>query len=371
MNVQASSIPKLKGNVLVVDDEPDGFDVIEGILFHEKYNLQYASSGFEALRRLENDDLPDIILLDVMMPGLDGLEVCRRIKANSSWQHIPIIMVTALQSKVMMARCLELGADDFVNKPLSSMELRARVRSLLRIKHQYDALQTSLQLRQDMSSMIVHDLRNPLTSILFGCEVLKRTSLDEKQQRKVSQIEIAGHQLQSLIDSLLMMAKLEEGKMVLDRETIHLTKLCGKVLKDFEPIAAQRQLALVDDFPSTDVTLNVDATLLRRVFDNLLSNAIKFSPNGGKITLTVSAACGDRIQICVADEGIGVKEEIRQLIFEKYEVGNVVSGVTQIGLGLAFCKMAIEAHCGTISVSDNIPKGAVFCVELPANTPLF
>lgn len=135
-----------KSSVLVVDDEPNGFEVIEALLFREGYNLSYASGGLEALNSLDQIK-PDVILLDVMMPDFDGIDTCIRIKSNQSWCHIPIIMVRALNSKEDLAQCLDAGADDFIGKPITGLELRARVRSMLRIKKQHDSLQATLKLR--------------------------------------------------------------------------------------------------------------------------------------------------------------------------------------------------------------------------------
>lgn len=133
-------------SILVIDDEERVFDVIEGLLIREGYQLTYASSGPAAIQQMDALQ-PDVILLDVMMPQMDGIEACRQIKANPNWKHIPIIIVTALTSKADLARSLEAGADDFISKPINSLELRARVRSMLRIKIQYDALTATLRLR--------------------------------------------------------------------------------------------------------------------------------------------------------------------------------------------------------------------------------
>ncbi|MBW4657156.1 MAG: hybrid sensor histidine kinase/response regulator [Drouetiella hepatica Uher 2000/2452] len=351
-----------KNSILVVDDEPSGFDVIEGILFGENYELHYASSGAAAIKRIETV-LLDLILLDVMMPDMDGIEVCRWIKTSSA-QHIPVIMVTALSSKVVLARCLETGADDFIDKPVNPLELRARVRSMLRIKKQHDALQASLQLRQDMSDMVIHDLRNPLTSIILSCAILKRTELQGMQQHKVEQILQAGQQLQSMIDSLLLMAKLEADRLVLERSSVDLCELAQQSLADFRAIALAKQIDLISDFPSHHQSVYVDEALLRRVLDNLLSNAIKFSSYGSQVTLRISFSSTQRVRIEVADQGKGIKAELRQSIFDKYEVGDCVNGVAQMGLGLAFCKMAIEAHGGKIFVEENQPTGAILVVEI-------
>lgn len=133
-------------SILIIDDEESIFEVIEGLLYREGYNLSYVNSGQTALEQID-DIQPDVILLDLMMPQMDGIETCQHLKSNERWCHIPIIMVTALSSKEDLARCLNAGADDFLSKPINSIELRARVRSMLRIKLQYDALVANQRLR--------------------------------------------------------------------------------------------------------------------------------------------------------------------------------------------------------------------------------
>ncbi|HBE18049.1 MAG TPA: hybrid sensor histidine kinase/response regulator [Cyanobacteria bacterium UBA11149] len=349
--------------ILVIDDDPDNFDVIETLLCHENYHFNYASSGIKALDRLDTI-APDIILLDVMMPDMNGIEVCRRIKTNPNWRHIPIIMVTALSSKEDLARCLDTGADDFLSKPVNGIELRARIRSLLRIKQQYDALQASLQIRQDMSNMIVHDLRNPLTSIMLSCEMLKLTDLAELQQKKIKQIGIASKHLESLIDSLLIMAKLEAGHMLLNLTDVDLITMTEMVVSDIQPMASQRRIELISHLPDSQKFIKLDSSLFRRVLDNLLMNAIKFSPKDSKIVVEIDYPSHIDAIIRVIDRGPGVSQELKQRIFDKYEVGSFFADVKQTGLGLAFCKMAVEAHGGTIYISDNQPRGSIFTVEI-------
>lgn len=338
------------------------------MLGNEGYTLLYDPNGIAALKRLETT-LPDVILLDLKMPTMDGLEVCQRIKTNYRWRPIPIIMLSELNSRLVLSRCLELGGDDFVDKPINSLELRARVRSMLRVKQQYDELQQAIQLRQDLSDMIVHDLRNPLTSIIIACELLKQTDLQNTQQTKVNQVLAATQRLERLIDNLLTMAELQADKLLLNREAIDLCDLGRQVVADFQPITAQIPLQLISHLPRPGQTVWGDAVLLRRILENLLANAIKFSPKGSPVTLEIDYP-GDTIaRIKVSDCGFGVKAELKQAIFQKYEIGQVVKGVTQIGLGLAFCKMAIEAHGGQILVEDNQPSGSIFTVILEQAMP--
>lgn len=375
-------------SVLVVDDDPNGFDVIEAHLYREGYNLTYVSSGIEALNCLDSVE-PDVILLDVMMPQMDGVEVCRQIKSDLYWKHIPIIIVTALNSKEDLARSLDAGADDFLTKPVSGIELRARVRSMLRIKQQYDALEAMLCMREDLSNMIVHDLRNPLTTILMSSSLLIDSGLEGKMLERIQLILSAGRQLDSMINDLLMLAKMQSGKLVLNRVAVNLNELATKALSRFANVATSKNIQLKSKLTEHSYPIAADANLLYRVFDNLISNAIKFSPPNTTITLQVDypggqvsdsarvaqasngsvlpiAAGSDqkRAIIRIADEGFGIREDLKQRIFDKYEVGNVMTGVSQIGLGLAFCKMVVEAHQGMIFVEDNKPRGSIFTVVL-------
>ena len=358
-------------SILIVDDEPKNFEVIETFLDSENYILNYANSGVKALQRL---DLlkPDLVLLDVMMPELDGMEVSRRIKANPQWQSIPIIMVTALTTKQDLAACLEAGADDFISKPINSTELRARVRSMLRIKQQYDQVQSLLdqqknlmQTREDMVNMIVHDLQNPVAAILLASELLKNPKMTaEKREKKVNQIANTTQRLRALINNLLLMAKFESGKMALNQKAVDVEKICCSTLMELEPIASHKNIRLMSSFPSEPTMIYVDSDLFRRVLDNLLSNAVKFSPPETEIILKVETLDSQKAKIQVIDTGLGIKEELRELIFEKYEVGTLMKNVPQTGLGLAFCKMVIEAHGGKISVENHDPQGSIFTLEL-------
>jgi signal transduction histidine kinase len=358
-------------SILVVDDEPTGFTVIQALLKPEGYHLHHVPSGQDALDYVHNQP-PDMVLLDVMMPGMDGIECCRQLKTNPAWEAIPVIMVTALNSQDDLARCFEAGADDFIAKPVNRLELRARVKSLLRIKQQHDALKATMQLREDMSAMIVHDLRNPITSILLGTQfVLLKDNLNADDKERLQNVHTSCQRLNSMVNELMLMAKLEAGQLTLKRSPIDLRALATDVVTEFEEIAAAKQIHIETSLPSPGGEINADKNLLHRLLDNLLSNAIKFSPQDSTISLTIhcipgasdSALCGQTI-IQVADEGPGIEPHLRQTIFEKYQTGKSIKSVAQTGLGLTFCKLVADAHGGQIYVKDHSPRGSVFTVEI-------
>ena len=361
--------------VLIVDDEPMARDIMEGFLFQEGYELVFASSGLEALSILEAVN-PDLILLDVMMPDLNGFEICQRLKADKTWRHVPIILVTALGQQADLARGFEAGADDFLRKPVDDIELRARVRGMLRIKKQHDELQANLHLREDLAHMIVHDMRTPVSAILGYCELLqmKGAAAFLKEIEKIRQQALS---LNSFLNDILVMAKMEADRLILHPSQVELKEFIQQAVQNHQVIAEIKRINLVIDLPEESRPARLDSNLFQRVLDNLLANAIKFSPYEGSVILRLEYpavpqpagedTAGLQFRLTVLDEGPGVPEEYRDRIFDKFEIVTLAqneSATYQAGLGLAFCKLVVEAHNGSISVEDNQPNGSAFIVEI-------
>ncbi|MCB0212572.1 MAG: response regulator [Anaerolineae bacterium] len=359
--------------ILIVDDEDVGRQTLEALLYADEYNLTFASSGpkaIEAIRELP----PDLILLDVMMPGMDGLQVCQYLKADERWQHIPIILVTALDSKSDLARGFDAGADDFLSKPVNILELRARVRSLLRLKTQFDELQLMLKLRENLANMVVHDMRSPLTAILGVSELLKSNLSAPINPADVDILHRQVLRLHSFVNDLLTMAKMDSGNLVLSLSAADVKQLILDIEGGYNVIAQSKGISFVLDLPDKGHLMAVDINLFQRVLDNLLSNAVKFSKPGGTITLKLAyiprddGAVGIRVQ--VIDEGVGMGQEKRTLLADSLEANrkDIVSSApevtAQFGFGLAFCKMVVDAHGGHIHVAANKPSGAIFTVEI-------
>ena len=313
---------KQKSTVLIVDDEPTIRNIMEGLLFQEGYDLAFAESGAEALTQVEKL-APDIILLDVMMPGMDGFEVCQRLKADKRWRHIPIILITALGDKEDLIRGFDAGADDFLRKPVDSLELRARVRSMLRIKKQYDELEATLRLREELTHMIVHDIRTPLTAIHgFSALLLMRDKLSPEDAKDVDKIQTQAHRLNSFLNDMLILAKMEAEKLILNRSMVDVNQLVQQVKKSYEVMAQSKKVKLIIDLPSESRNISLDANLFQRMLDNLISNALKFSPVEGTVTLRVEYPEAEtslqppepQIRIKVLDEGPGIAKLIKNLI---------------------------------------------------------
>lgn len=361
--------------MLIVDDDQMARETLEAILYREGHTLLFAASGVEAIERLK-EFAPDVILLDVMMPNMNGFEVCQHLKGSPEYRHIPIILVTALDDAGDLVRGLNAGADEFVSKPVNGPELRARVRSMLRIKQQYDELQHALQLRDLLASIIAHDLRNPLAAVVLYLQLLKKKSqavLPPDQGRYLEMVLVEAQQMSNFLEDMLMLAKLEQGKLVPMRAEFDISKALQEIQQKLA-VNPQAQHVCIDiqqvSAPPSDIL--VDPTLFQRTLEHLLSHAIKFSPSKGRITLRLEyprqasqIAELPQLRLTLSDEGAELTPEERVAMFSKYAVIEMKQqGKAQFGLGLPFCKMVVDAHEGRIFAKPNSPRGTVITVEL-------
>lgn len=356
--------------ICIVDDDEYARESLYEILIADGYHLISLADGDSLLAYLEQE-LPDIILLDVMMPKLDGLALCAQLKADPRWQHIPIILVTALSGRKALLDGLNAGADEFLTKPVNIQELRARVRTMLRIKQQYDSLARALKLREDLTDMAVHDMKQPIGLAMNQIYLAQMTTDPDSSTQKTYEGLLA--QLQRLlvfVDDLLTLAKMENDQLYLDLTLIDLCDLLDKSAAQYETAARNRQISLQVDTPFAPCIHPVDLPLFQRVLDNLISNALKFSPPGSSVCLRLrhqspQADAPPVYTLQVMDEGPGIAPAFQHRIFDKFAIAELKGrGVPQTGVGLAFCKLAIEAHGGQISISPNRPQGTIFTVTL-------
>jgi len=376
-----------KPTLLIVDDEERNIRLLKALLAPQNYNLREAINGEEALLRVA-EELPDMVLLDVMMPKINGFEVCRSLKQDEKTKAIPVILVTALSEKQHRVQALEAGADDFISKPVDQTELIVRVKSLLRIKSYQDEISDKLQeiaaknarlmelekVRDGLSHMIVHDLRNPLTAIstYLQLSALDAENLSEPQQERVDRCLFFCQELERMIQNLLDISKMEEGKMQLNREAVDLPEMIGEALKRFTPRVEERKIALSFSGNGDIPKVALDRSILKRVITNLVDNAIRYTPKGGAIAVSLDSAPWEEVLcLSVKDSGSGLPPEYHQKIFDKFEQVTLKKDGDRAGssgLGLTFCKLAVEAHGGKIWVeSEGLGKGCIFCIHLPKN----
>ena len=357
-----SNDPKLatKAKILIVDDQLENLRLLEEILIGQGYEIRKAINGSTALMGVEAFS-PDLILLDVNMPELDGYQVCQKLKNNRATRNIPIIFLSASDQIDYKIKAFEVGGVDYITKPFQVLEVLARVQTQIKVKRFYE-------IRESLSKTIVHDLKNPLSVITIGSSaLLRRNCLTENNLEILKVINSNSQRLDSLLNDLLMVAKMDADRLILHKSEVVITELLSNILKRFKIAAQEKQIKLVSAIPRSHKKVLVDTNLLQRAIENLLSNAIKFSNPNSKIEVQVAYEKNDsssQFTIKVIDQGIGIKPELQQQIFESYNTGEYIGEVPQIGLGLSFCKMVAEAHEGKILVEENCPCGSIFTLRL-------
>ncbi|HHT9124648.1 MAG TPA: ATP-binding response regulator [Candidatus Brocadiia bacterium] len=368
----------------MVDDNEDNLELLEAFLLPMGYEVIKAYNGREALEMVEQAH-PDLILLDVLMPEMGGMEVCRRLKEGGNTRFIPIILVTALKDVNDRIDGIEAGADDFLSKPIDKQELKARIKSLLRIKEMHDKLEESRRnleatnnellklgrFKDDLTHLLVHDLKNPLVNIM---ELVRQTlrydaeNLTERQVEKLCQTRTSAETLLNLIITLLDISKLEEGKMVLNRSSFDMKEAIYFGIREFKVIADELGIQIEAALPGNTLIVNADYELIQRIILNLLSNAIRHTRRGGSVSISARVnEDKENIITTVSDTGEGIPRQYWDTIFEKFaQVELSEMGLkSDRGLGLTFCKMAIEAHGGKIWVESEVGKGSAFSFTLP------
>ena len=371
--------------ILVADDVPANVELLFDQLHTLGYRTIAATDGPSALAACF-EHKPELCILDVSMPagdlGVDdrstGFEVCRRIKRDPRLARIPVIFVTALNDTTDRVKAIEAGGDDFLTKPHNRLVLGARVRSLIRLKAATDALEESFRkmrelekLRDDLMKMIVHDLKSPLTTVLATLEMVTDGDfgpISDQQKRALSDAEGKAEDLLALIEDLLEVSRLEETTIALNLAPIAPAALLSEIVHEwrlrFQQEGAVARADVADDVP----VFNADPVLLKRVFANLIQNAVTHSSRAVELTLSARLD-GDGVLFTVADNGPGIPKEYQELIFRKFEQVKTPNAprVRSSGLGLAFCKLAVEAHGGRIWVQSEEGRGSAFHFRIPRN----
>jgi two-component system, sensor histidine kinase and response regulator len=357
--------------VLVVDDTIENLRLLSNMLSEEGYEVRAVTNGPQALEAVERDP-PDVILLDISMPEMDGYEVCRRLKARDRSKDVPVIFLTALTDTADKVRAFDAGGVDYVTKPFQLEEVLARVKTQVTRRQarvalagSYRRLHSLEQLRDDLVQMVVHDMRSPLLALLVNLRVLKRpgSALNDEGRETLEDAIQSAEALNRMANNLLDVSRLEDDKMPLQRAVWDLTQMACDVRSALGTLDRDRHIDI--ESPGV-VAVNCDGALVRRVVENLVANGIRHTPSGSRLLISIAGGDG-RVRVAVHDEGPGVPAEARQRIFEKFESVETrgASRYHSAGLGLAFCKLAIEAHGGTIGVDSRVSAGSTFWFELP------
>jgi signal transduction histidine kinase len=374
-------IGKMAGEILLVDDNPIRLKLLMEMLGSRGYKVRPASSGRAALEAV-GLRVPELILLDVKMPEMDGFEVCRRLKAEANTQDIPVIFISALNAPADQVRGFEAGGVDFITLPFSEQIVLARVETQLALARSRYSLEVSKQeaeaanrAKSTFLASMSHELRTPLNAILGFSEMLARDpEITDRQQEKINIINRSGEHLLAMINDVLDLSKIEAGRTELEPEVFNLLKLLEDIARMFELRAEGVDLRFnVEIAPNLAQTINADAGKLRQILINLLGNAVKFTHKGGLSLRARTVPVADdaslvALQLEVEDSGPGIAEGQQQSIFEPFrQVGHTPTHSKGTGLGLAISKSFAELMGGSISVQSVLGKGSLFCLELPVS----
>ena len=343
--------------ILAVDDIPDNLLLIQLALEQEGHQVVLAHNGETALKQIKQTP-PSLILLDVMMPGMDGYEVTKRIRQDRNIPFIPILLITAREESSLVEG-LDAGADEFVRKPFQIDELQARVRSMLRLKQSIDQRETFI-------SCLTHDLRTPLVAANRMLELIEQEAfgcVSQEQQEAIQNIVSSNQNMLEMLNTLLETHQYELGQKILSFISVDLQQLVKEIVTELKPLAIEKGIDLKLEITCKTPTVKGDRLELRRVITNLVGNAIKFTDRG-LVTITIEQK-ETEVSVAVKDTGIGISPQDQKTIFDRYHQGN--HRRSGKGLGLYLCQQIIYAHQGKISVQSQINKGTTFTIYLPNN----
>lgn len=378
--------PTNNAKILIVEDNQESVDLLVYFLRPAGYQIFTANDGLSALETVGKNP-PDIILLDIMLPKLDGYQVCERLKKDKDYFHIPIIMITALKELKDKIRALEAGADDFVSKPFDNVELLTRVKSLLRLKFYHDELirrnrelerQKQALLREDLlkkelTNLIVHDMKNPLFVIQGNLQMMamNKESEPSKQQEVYTQrIARSSRSLLRMILNLLDISRLEQKRMEMEPVPTDLNIMINDIVNSLKDIPEHRSksvhLKIVEDLPP----IYVDKEVFERVLDNLFNYVFQNTPEYKSIRIETSETPDKRILLKVSHDGKPIPPVFREKVFMKQAQPELKKAGFKParGLGLLFCKLALEAQNGKIYLDPTSQNQNCFNLELPVLT---
>lgn len=363
--------------VLVADDDPRNRSLLAAFLAPTCAVVEAASG--EAALAIFGERPVDLVLLDVVMPDLSGLEVCQRIKAHGERGFVPVVLLTGLADQEHRNAGLAAGADEFVTKPFDRRELLLRVGALLRrreqerriheqearLQAQLDELRRLQAFKDELFGLIVHDVRNPLTGVIGFLDLLVH-ALRDKDPRLTRYAELAlegGRKVEEVLGSVLEVQLLEGGAVPLHRARRPLRAIVDDAVSSVLGSAGSVSIEVQAD---VDPVLEADVRLLRRAVENLLANALKYSPPRGAVVVSIRQE-GEQVELAVEDRGPGVPDPLKGVLFQKFGSVEARSGGARRGhgLGLHLVKLVASAHGGAVSVRDRDGGGTTFAMRLP------
>ena len=365
-------------NILIVDDIPANLKVLGDILKGDGYKVRPVPNGMLALQVAEKEK-PDLILLDIMMPDMDGYEVCRRLKENKDLSGIPVIFISALNETDDIVKALTSGGADYITKPFKAEEVKARVATHLKIYHQSKELIELNANKDKFFSIIAHDLRGPLGGFMGLTEMMAgdvQYFTDHEKKNLLLDLSRSARNIFNLLENLLEWSQMKRGNTTFEPQILILRDVVSDCVKIVTETARKKSINIIVNIPVRSEVF-ADTNMLQTVMRNLISNAIKFTRRGGKITVSAKPATFGKVEISVKDTGIGIKPEMIENLFRP-DVSSNRKGTedeASTGLGLLLCKEFIDKHGGKIWVESNpegIPgeQGSIFYFTIQGNIEL-
>jgi len=355
-------------NILIVDDIPVNLALLGYILKNIGYKVRPVPSGSLALKVAEKEK-PDLIFLDIMMPEMDGFEVCRRFKENKDLCDIPIIFISALNDTNDIVKALECGGADYITKPFKAEEVKARTTTHLKLYLQTKELQQANAEKDKFFSIIAHDLRSPFSNFLGVTqtleEMLPQLTMDEIQSFAKSMRNSATI-LFRLLENLLQWSRIQRGLIPYEPEVCVLNSLTDDMISMSQESAKKKEIDILVDIPD-GLEIYSDKNMFNTTIRNLITNAVKFTQRGGKIMISAKVLDNDYVEVSVADTGIGMSQSMVENLFriDVKSNRNGTEGEPSTGLGLLLCKEFAEKNRGKIRVESEEGKGSIFHFTIP------
>jgi len=375
------SSPEQPIHLLLVDDLEQNLLALEALLKREDVVCLKARSGDEALELLLIHDVA-LALVDVQMPGMDGFQLAEFMRGNVNARHVPIIFVTAGSADLQRRfRGYEAGAVDFIQKPIETDILRSKAnvfidlyRQRMEILAQRDeleayanALRAADRRKNDFIAMLGHELRNPIMALRAGLQLLERQSDKNRKADIQARMEVQAHHLSRLIEDLLDVARIDQGKISLQRERVSLQSVIESAVDTSRPKIEAGAHDLTVALPSQPLWLEGDFTRLSQVVSNLLTNAAKYTPSEGQIRISADVV-QDEVRIDIADNGVGVPHDMQGRIFDLFTQSKGPDDRSRegLGIGLALVKQLVEMHDGAVELASDGPgRGSCFTLRFP------
>lgn len=361
---------KNKPIIMVVDDTPANLGILLDVLKEEGFITFIAQSGEGALRQVGVCN-PDLILLDILMPGIDGFETCKRLKQDEATREIPVIFMTALTETVDKVRGFEVGGMDYITKPFQQEEVIARIQTQLEMRRQRELLKRANFEKAQLFSIISHDLRSPFSSLRNYAKMLKQELPNlspDRVEEMVNDLYNGIDRSYLLIESLMNWVGLQRGTMTYRPVVFDISQNIQATIETYRQSAQQKGIRLTSHV-TPGIYVYADSDMIDIILRSLVNNAIKFSHPGGIVEL--QARENNLVEIQVSDQGIGLSDKAKDRIFhvDKRYRQDGTAGETGTGLGLSFCKELISRNGGDIWVESEVNEGATFYFSVPVGEP--